>query len=204
MIESLFDALGTSGVVLSVFVALYLITRLPWWTMKACVGGADLVESVREKSPHWRSTAAGWITKPPEDLRIWGFFAFLLWPVMILLNLVLLAQASDGGPRRRTRGDTDAWFLYPPVADLSGGLFSLSQTVFGVMAGEVKKKSRSSPSSLILCVLTIVVEMGLAGSAARLSLGAIPARSRPQSPTRWCCQRRRASTSPCSSPSSCP
>src|ERR1035438_4218964 len=141
MFDTLMETVGGLGIALILLLGLFLMTRIPWWTAKVCVGGADMVEEVQAKAPLWRAQSIRWILAVPERLSVWGFFAFLLWPVMIVLNLVLLAQVLEMVVPGGERTPIPMLGSYTVLSLIAGGLFSLSQTVFGVAAGEVKKKS---------------------------------------------------------------
>jgi hypothetical protein len=161
----LLDSLGVPGLLASFLVGFYFFTRIPWWMKKVCVPSAGVVEMVRAEAPLWRVQARKWIFAIPERLSVWGFFTFLIWPVMVFLNLLLLAQVLEivppGGERIRV------WSLgsYTLLSLLGGALFSISQTVFAVAAGEAKRKSLVVVF-LVLLLFTIGVQMGLAGYCA--------------------------------------
>jgi hypothetical protein len=141
---------------------LYFLTRIPWWTRKACVPGPEAVEYVQAHAPEWGKRAAGWIADFPSVVNAFGFFATPLWLLIIALNLVLLAQSLEVFMPSAQRLEIPFFGSYTWLSLLAGLLFSLSQTVFGVIAGENKRRS-----IVVLCLMmvgvSICVEMGLAG-----------------------------------------
>ena len=162
--------------VLLPYVGLFLFTRLwyglgrvstgtPW-----CFPGAVICEAIDAAMPKWRDAAVRWISQVPERLSIWGFFCFVLWPATVGLNLLLLAQVLEiffpGGTR------IDAWGFgsYTKVSLVVGGLYSICQTVFGVIA-EATKRRAVAALFILLLLLTIGGEMFLAGYRAKLVIG---------------------------------
>jgi len=101
MFNSLLEALGWPGLVLAALVALYLITRVPWWGARVCVPNAEAVEAVQREAPGWRRYGWSWIISfPPLDVI--SFFAALLWPVMVALKPAAAgAGAGEVLPRRQ-------------------------------------------------------------------------------------------------------
>jgi len=106
--------------------------------------------------------AAGWITGFPSVINAYGLLATPLWLLIISLNLVLLAQSLEVFMPGAQRVEIPFFGSYTWLSLLAGLLFSLSQSVFGVIAGENKRRS-----IVVLCLsmvaLSIGVEMGLAG-----------------------------------------
>jgi hypothetical protein len=81
---------------------------------------------------------------------------------MIVLNLLLLAQVLEVFLPGGERVSVYRFGSYTWLSLMAGALYSISQTVFGVVAGEVKRKSLVA-LFLILTAMTILIEMGLAG-----------------------------------------
>lgn len=153
---------GPLGLCLLVLGGLYFLTRLPWWLNKACVPSPEFVEWIQARTKTWGEAAAGWITGFPPTVNAWGFLATPLWLLIISLNLVLLAQSLEVFMPSAQRLEIPFFGSYTWLSLLAGLLFSLSQSTFGVIAGEHKRRS-----IVVLCMclvaLSIAVEMGLAG-----------------------------------------
>jgi len=147
---------------LLILVGLYFFTRIPWWVGKACLPNPEAVEWVQEHAPEMGKKAAGWITGFPSVINAYGLLATPLWLLIISLNLVLLAQSLEVFMPGAQRVEIPFFGSYTWLSLLAGLLFSLSQSVFGVIAGENKRRS-----IVVLCLsmvaLSIGVEMGLAG-----------------------------------------
>ncbi len=167
MFESILDTFGVMGTILTGLIALFFITRIPWWTAKACVPGRESVEAVQRSFPVWRKKGSDWIANFPE-LSVNGFFCTVLWPVTVALNLLLLAQVLEMFFPGGARVDIPKLGSYTVLSLLAGSLYSIAQTMFGVVAGEVGKGRKALASLFVLLlILTIAVEMGLAGYRAR-------------------------------------
>ena len=147
---------------LLILVGLYFLTRIPWWAGKACLPSPEAVEWVQEHAPETGKKAVGWITGFPSVINAYGLLATPLWLLIISLNLVLLAQSLEVFMPGAQRVEIPFFGSYTWLSLLAGLLFSLSQSVFGVIAGENKRRS-----IVVLCLsmvaLSIGVEMGLAG-----------------------------------------
>ena len=167
MFNSLLEALGWPGLVLAALVALYLITRVPWWGARVCVPNAEAVEAVQREAPGWRRYGWSWIISfPPLDVI--SFFAALLWPVMVALNLLLLAQVLERFFPGGSRVDVGPFGSYTYLSLVVGSLYSISQTMFGIAAERAGKERKGLASLfMILLLLTIIGEMSLAGYRAR-------------------------------------
>jgi hypothetical protein len=167
MFNSLLEALGWPGLVLAALVALYLITRVPWWGARVCVPNAEAVEAVQREAPGWRRYGWSWIISfPPLDVI--SFFAALLWPVMVALNLLLLAQVLERFFPGGSRIDVGPFGSYTYLSLVVGSLYSISQTMFGIAAERAGKERKGLASLfMILLLLTIIGEMSLAGYRAR-------------------------------------
>jgi hypothetical protein len=120
------------------------------------------VEYIQARGPEWGRRGAGWITAFPSVVNAFGFLATPLWLLIIALNLVLLAQSLEVFMPGGDRVEIPFFGSYTWLSLLAGLLFSLSQSVFGVIAGENKRRS-IVVLCLLLVVLSIGVEMGLAG-----------------------------------------
>jgi len=154
--------LGPGEWILIVLVGLYFVTRVPWWVGRVCVPSPETVESVRERAPGWATHGLGRIADFPDAVNAFGFFATPLWILILALNLVLLAQSLEVFMPSADRFEIPFFGSYTWLSLLAGLLFSLSQTVFGVIAGENKRRSIVI-LSLLLVFISIGVEMGLAG-----------------------------------------
>jgi hypothetical protein len=163
VIQSLVDSFGVFGLIIAAFAALFLITRLAWMRpFRIALPNTEAVEAVRTNSPFWRSKAAGWIGKLP-DISVNGFFCAILWPVTVGLNLLLLAQVLEMVFPGGERVVIPKMGSYTYLSLLAGALYSISQTLFGVAAGEAGKAKKALASLFILLLLgTIAGEMGLA------------------------------------------
>ena len=159
----LFDMpLGPGEWIALLLVGLYFVTRIPWWTRRVCVPSPEAVEYVQAHAPEWGKRAAGWIAAFPSVINAYGLLATPLWLLIMGLNLVLLAQSLEVFMPSAERLEIPFFGSYTWLSLLAGLLFSLSQSVFGVIAGENKRRS-----IVVLClslvVVSICVEMGLAG-----------------------------------------
>jgi hypothetical protein len=97
------------------------------------------------------------------DITVNGFFSAILWPVTVGLNLLLLAQVLEMVFPGGSRVIVPRMGSYTYLSLLAGALYSISQTLFGVAAGEAGKEKKTLASIFILLLLgTIVGEMGLA------------------------------------------
>ena len=154
--------LGPVEWVVLVFIGLFLVTRLPWWLGKVCVPSPVFSERVRADAPVWRAKAASWITGFPSVVDAKSFLATAFWPAIFGLNLVLLAQSLEMFMPGAGRVEVPYLGSYTWLSLLAAVLYSVSQTVFAVFAGESGKKSISA-IFLLMVFVSIGVEMSLAG-----------------------------------------
>jgi hypothetical protein len=170
---------------LAAFVLLVLMSHIAWWSKRAYFPNHTLCEdahdrfhlSVIEKEGFggdkeakkqaedrfWHSIAFRLISQVPGDLSISGLFCTLIWPVFVVLNVLLLAQVvgtlvgSGGGVI-----DIYPFGTYGAIPLVTAVLYAVAQTVFGIMYGEVDRKDKKRYLVLLLLVLAIFLEGGLA------------------------------------------
>jgi hypothetical protein len=111
----------------------------------------------------WHSIAFRLISQVPGELSISGFFCALVWPVFVILNVLLLAQVvgtqvGEGGGVV----DIHPFGAYGAIPLVTAILYAVAQTVFGIMYGEADKKDKKRYLALILLVMAVLLEGGLA------------------------------------------
>jgi len=168
MTQTMIDELRTEHLMVAGLVLLYITTRFVWWVGKLLkveeglfFPGFEFCQWVHKNAPKWRRRSADWITTIPQRISVIGFLSSLLWPVVVLLNLLLLAQVLEMYFPSETRVTIPYFGSYAVFPLLMGALFSIAQSMFGVVAGETGKKSVATLFILIL-ILTIGIEMRLA------------------------------------------
>ena len=162
MLASVTEFLGVGGTIFAALAALFLLTRIPWWVAKVSVPSDAAVQAVRRGAAGWRKTGAGWICNVPR-FSVHSFFAALLWPVAVTLNVLLLAQIFETG----TPGEgveIAGLGSYAAFSLLGGLIYTVAQTVFGVVAISAGKEKRGLASLfMMLLLVSIAGEMSLAG-----------------------------------------
>ena len=176
MNDTLVQAIGIPNLILlGALVLVYLVTRVPWWIGHKYVPSFTLCQKVHRGVPLWRRKAARLMGSVPPELTETGFLAAVVWLPFVLLNLLLLAQVlglyfGGGDPVRL------GWFgEYSPFALLMGLLYSLAQSIFGLVAGSARERQMATDDAqerararslaklfLILLLCTIGVEAFLA------------------------------------------
>jgi hypothetical protein len=109
----------------------------------------------------WHVIGIGLISHVPEELSITGFFATIVWPFIVLMNILLLAQVigtlvGEGGGQ---------WEVYPfgtygAIPLLTAVLYAFSQSACGIIYGESKDKKRYL--FLAFLIIAILAEGALA------------------------------------------
>ena len=169
---------------LAAFVLLVLVSHVAWWSRKdyfpnralgedahdrfhlstiekESLGGNKTAEKLAEER-FWHSIAFHLMSQV-GDLSVEGFFCALVWPVFVLLNVLLLAQVVGtmvGGGGGVV--DISPFGTYSAIPLVTAVLYALAQSVFGVMYGETDKKDKKRYVALMLVVLAILLEGGLA------------------------------------------
>jgi hypothetical protein len=111
----------------------------------------------------WHNIAFRLISQVPSELSIAGFFCAMVWPVFVLLNVLLLAQVvgtqvGEGGGVI----DIHPFGTYGAIPLVTAVLYAVAQSVFGIMFGEAEKKDKKRYLALLLLLLAILLEGGLA------------------------------------------
>src|ERR1035441_10490814 len=123
--------LGIVWWALGAYLLLVLVSHMAWWSKRAYFPNADLCSGAQDRfrlsqkekgdlaedpqklakaeGRFWHVIAIKMISNVPEELEITGFFAALVWPFIVLLNILLLAQVvgtlvGEGGGQ---------WEVYP-------------------------------------------------------------------------------------------
>ena len=122
--------------------------------------GEDIHRAVNRKLPAWWDRASEMLGKKPEGLSVLGLLFTILWPCLISLNILLLAQLFEliipfGGVRIN--------LVYFGSYNLScivvAILFALAQTSFGIIYEASGSKGKKI--WFIVIALTILFEMAL-------------------------------------------
>jgi hypothetical protein len=140
-------------VLLALMAVVIVAVHAAWWGFGTCLPSVEFVR----KAQHWLKTRWDALTElrpaasvPPADLTVAGFLAALAWPVFILANLLILAQVLEDFFPSGRRVPFGAFGTYGSFALLVGVLFSVSQTVFGLVYGEAKVRAQRV---LFFCLL---------------------------------------------------
>jgi hypothetical protein len=151
-----YGALLLVGIGLLVLLA---TAQLSWWLGRVYFPSKKICREVHERLPGWIRRALGLIGAVPEDLSATGFLACLFWLAVVFLNLLLLAQVLElyiSGGRRITIG---GFGTYDTVSLLLAGLFSFSQSLFGIATAEAKRPGRRL--FLFVCLVVAILVEGL-------------------------------------------
>jgi hypothetical protein len=168
---------------LGAYLLLVVVSQVAWWSRRDYFPNKDLCSEAHDrfhlsqkekedlkndpkalaaaKERFWHVIGMRLIAQVPEELSIEGFFCTVAWPIVILLNIVILAQVvgtlfGDGG---------GVWEIYPlgtygAIALFVATFYAIGQTVLGIMYGHWEDKKRYLV--LVILSLAVLVEGGLA------------------------------------------
>ncbi len=178
------------NIIINLFLAvivLGLLSKVLWWIGKIHLFGIELGMTVKRRIPLWWEKGIELLSfKPPEPFSLLGVLSMPLWPSLICLNTLLLAQVLElvipGGKRIPL-----SWFgSYSMNSLVAAILLAMVQVVFGLVFERSKYKGRSFYKESkfwlgVIIVAAIIVEGGLAAVRAQLlSIG-----EEMVSPTMW-------------------
>lgn len=168
---------------LGVYLLLVALSHIAWWSRRAYFPNLDFCSDAHDRfhlsrkekkeladdpkalaaatERFWHSIGIRLLSQVPHELSVGGFFCTLFWPVVVLLNIVLLAQVV--GTQVGEGGGT--WEVFPlgtygAIPLITATLYAIGQTGLGIMYGESKDKKRYL--ALLLLTLAILFEGGLA------------------------------------------
>ena len=111
--------------------------------------------------PSWWKNAGKLLFYKPENLNVLGFILTLLWPLIVGMNLTLLAQIFElitPGGKRIVLSLVGTYSTLPLIM---GILWAVSQAVLGILFEHVKSKG-AKIGIFVIASLTVVAETGLA------------------------------------------
>ena len=160
MPDGSFDIPAVALLVAILLAGFWLLVHL-FWFFKRCFPSVAICAAVHRNLPGWTRQSLSLFTEVPRDLTVGGFLASLIWPAIIGINLLFLAQVLEilvSAGRRVTIGGFGS---YSALALAMATLYSLTQTMFGVAFTE-NKAHWWRWLILLLLAVSILSEGGLA------------------------------------------
>ncbi|MEW6619232.1 MAG: hypothetical protein AB1422_07845 [bacterium] len=163
-----------------VIIVLGLIQRFFWLFNKYFPFNRDSCQWGCDNRSRWWRKAGELFHHLPQGASVVGFLCALLWPFLIALNVLILAQVLEmvfpGGGRRIPLPWVGTYSVFPLIM---GFLWAITQTVFGVIFKAIRAETFWTKLAkiclFILIALSIVCEAGLAiWRAYLLNAGEIP------------------------------
>jgi len=151
----------------AIIVVFGIAQRIVWWLGQQLLEwniyfpfGYPICKTVSNKQSKWWEKAKGFFRKP-KDATVVGFFLTLIWPALICLNVLLMAQVLElffPGGKRIPLPWVGTYSVFPLIM---GFLYAISQTLFGVLHGHSKSKWGKVGLAAAVGAM-ILVESGLA------------------------------------------
>jgi hypothetical protein len=115
---------------------------------------------VYDNKSKWWQKAKEFLTRYPKHASVVGFFSILIWPLLICLNVLLLAQVLElffSGGKRIPLPLVGTYSVFPLIM---GILYATTQTLLGILHGHSNSKW-GKVGFIIILGLMIIVEAGL-------------------------------------------
>lgn len=144
-----------------VVITMGLVARLFWWMGETYMGGRNICRAVHRNLPDWWDVGRKMIFYKPKDISVHGFFFALLWPCIICLNILFLAQVFElfvPGGKRMLLPWVGSYSTFPLIM---GILYACAQASFGIVFKESSSRT-AKVGYMCIIIISIVVEMGLA------------------------------------------
>jgi hypothetical protein len=178
-----FGDIGLLWWLLAAFGFFVLVSHVAWWSKKAYFPNQDFCaafhrrvhlsktdqkekteeEQAEMEKRFWHRMGISLISAVPPELEISGFFAALFWPLVVLLNLFLLAQVLPVAVGEGSGGgviELHPFGIYGAIPLLAALLYSFTQTAFGIICGEARDKKKKYLFFLLLTT-SVLAEGGL-------------------------------------------